>query len=1344
MEESRDESGPDTYRQGLNRESALYVVGVGASAGGLEALEQLFGAMPEDTGMAFVVIQHLSPDFKSVMDELLARRTKIPVVLVEDGMQVEKNRIYLIPARKEMIISGGRLLLSDRAASGELTLPIDIFFRSLAEDVGARAIAIVLSGAGSDGARGIRDVHDAGGMIIVQDESTANFNGMPRSACDTGVVDHVAPPKEIPKILMELALRPAPHEIPESLNGKLKPHGVGAALRLLQDAYGIDFSQYKPSTVVRRLERRLQMARAPTLEAYVERLGNDSEELDALFRDLLIGVTRFFRDDEAFELFERNVVPELIERLPAGEEARIWIAGCATGEEAYSIAILFQEQLRKTGDRRRIKILATDVHRRSLDFASVALYEEERVAHIRPDLLGRYFDKRGPNYQVSPEIRQLVVFASHNVIKDAPFTRLDLICCRNLLIYLQPLAQKKVLSLFRFGLKRHGVLFLGPSENLSAVSEDFETLNGHWRIYRKQNDARLPKDLRITSPRVPLLQGVPGTIAATYSLSQVMGVYDALLEEHMRPSLLVNERRELVHTFAGASRYLRIRDGRPSLDVFDMLAPDLRVAVTDAVQRAMTERTTIVYNGLKLAVGDEEWLHKVSVKPVAVTGAAQGHVLITIEPMDRAPAARSPEAEVDLNEISNEHLSSMEAELRRTRENLQATIEELETSNEELQAANEELLASNEELQSTNEELQSVNEELYTVNSEYQKKITELTQLTHDMDNLLASIQVGTIFLDQQLRIRRFTPLIAEAFDLLPQDIGRPIAGFSTTLHHPGLVDDLKNALQSQRPIEREVCDGTGNWFFLRILPYRARGAVDGVVLTLIDINGLKAAEDAMFRERYLLNSLIDSVPDVIYFKDARGRFVRVNKSMANRLGLDDPTEAVGKLASDFLSDSEAHAFDGADQPVLGGEAQSYRQEQYAAKDGELSWFMTTRQPLRDRIGNVVGMLAVARDVTEQKRAEDEIRLAVTRRDEFLAMLSHELRNPLAAIVNATMLLQQTEESPQAKSRQAVRVIDRQSRQMARLLDDLLEVSRVTQKKIELRRRIIDIRTVLEEAVVATREKFVERQVVLSVEAGREPVFLDADPARLQQIIVNLLDNASKYSRPGARAAISLESEGHEAVLKVTDDGAGIHPSLLETIFEPFVQGRATLDRTGGGMGLGLTLVRSLVQMHGGNIVAHSNGLDKGSAFVVRLPLASMPADAATLTQKDLRWPEGKRIVVIEDNLDNCETLKLLLERAGYEVFTAADGKSGLDTIERLSPDIAIVDVGLPEMNGFELARHVRSKLARPIYMVALTGYGQAADHAMALEAGFDEHLVKPLHPDELTRLMRTRRRNAD
>jgi two-component system, chemotaxis family, CheB/CheR fusion protein len=1322
-----------------------YVVGIGASAGGLEALEHFFDNVPRDTGMAFVVVQHLSPDFKSLMDEILGRRTPLPISLVEDAMVVEPDHIYLIPPKKEMIISGGRLLLSERDREQELSLPIDVFFRSLAQDCGKRAIAVVLSGGGSDGSRGIRAVHEAGGLVVVQDVESAQFDGMPKTAREAGVADYVLPPQDMPGVLLEHASRVG---MPVQSAGDTE-HGMNAVYRMLEDEFGIDFTHYKPSTITRRIERRLQLARIDDIDAYVTKLKGEHKELDVLYRDLLIGVTRFFRNEEAFDILEKEVLPELLKTGSQDTPFRVWVAGCATGEEVYSLAILLHEL--KTESGRAFKIFATDVHQGSLEQATRALYDEESVVNVSPERLKRYFLPRGKSYQVVPDIRQSVVFAHHNVVKDAPFTRVDLVSCRNMLIYLQPPAQEKVLSRFHFSLNRGGMMFLGPSESLGHLDHDFETIHKQWRIYRKYSDSRVPVDRKVPHPvktgastgrlSAAASEALGARGPARYSVTQLLGTYDTLLDELMPPSLLVDDRGELVHSFGGATRFLKLRDGRQGLDAFEMVDSDLRMVLIGGLQRALKDPSAIVFNGVR--IDDEPF--KVTVRGVQGKKCTGKHVLISFQASDAAiPAPTPPETEIDLRQVPREQLGALEAELSRTKENLQAATEALETSNEELQATNEELLASNEELQSTNEELQSVNEELYSVNAEYQRKIADLTELANDMDNLLSSTDIGTIFLDRELKIRKFTPQIAESFNLLPGDVGRPIETFTYAVDHPELNEDLKRVLATGERVERELRDRHNRAFFLRILPYRARGSIDGVVITLIDVSGLKAAEDALFHERYLLNSLLFSVPDAIYFKDSRGRFIRTNQPMAERLGLNDPREAVGKTGFELPSHEAALAVHQQDEVVLRtGVAQHYELEQREGREGAVEWDLVSRLPLTDPASRIVGIIGIFRSVTEQKRAEEKTKDAVRRRDEFLAMLSHELRNPLGAIVSAAALLKDNS-APEQQGR-ILQIVERQARQMARLLDDLLEASRVTQDKIELRKVVLDLRSVVRDAVDAMRSVMESRGLKFSAEIDGEALYMAGDAARLQQINVNLLSNAAKYTPRGGHVTLRAVRDGNDATITVRDDGVGIPKEMLESAFDLFVQSRRTLDRAEGGLGVGLTLVRGLVTKHGGTVSAHSDGEGKGAEFVVRLPLTSLPAQQeAERRPAGIGLAPGSKVVVIEDNADSREVLCALLTRAGFDCKSCDNGAEGLALIEEFAPLAAVVDIGLPGIDGLELARRVRACSKHPsVYLIALTGYGQRADREIALESGFDEHVVKPVDVVALQRLLDARRSAA-
>ncbi|HVY30100.1 MAG TPA: chemotaxis protein CheB [Polyangiaceae bacterium] len=1325
-------------------ERPTFVVGIGASAGGLEALESFFDNVPLDSGMAFVVVQHLSPDFKSLMDEILSRRTRLPVQLVEDGMRVEPNRVYLIPAKKEMIIAQGRLLLSDRGREQELSLPIDVFFRSLAQDCEARAVAVVLSGGGSDGSRGICEVHDAGGLVLVQDPETAQFDGMPRMARDAGVADALLAPQDMPRFLLSHAGRGS---VPPSDDNRASGQGMAVVYRMLEKEFGIDFTHYKPSTVTRRIERRLQLSRANDIETYVRRLRDEHEELDVLYRDLLIGVTRFFRNEEAFKLLEERVLPELWTSLPPGAPLRVWVAGCATGEEVYSLAILLYELGQRLGER-PVKIFATDVHRGSLDLATRALYSEEAVAGVSRERLERHFLRRGQSYQVSPEIRQMVVFALHNVIKDAPFTRMHLVSCRNMLIYLQPGIQQKVLGLFHFALTLGGTLFLGPSESPGTLTHDFETLDKHWRIYKKTSESRVQVDTRpqygSRAGRTAATSGVRPTLSPNrYSMPQLLGVYDALLAEVIPPSLLVNDVGELVHVFGGASKFLHFQEGRQALHLLDLVDGELKTVLSSSLARVRKLGTPLTFRAVRVLDGDASGNYEVTVRPLRGGSAGQLHFLVSFVPSELEHLAPTA-TELDVAQVSREQMSALEAELKYTKENLQTVTEELESSNEELQAANEELLASNEELQSTNEELQSVNEELYSVNAEYQRKIADLTELANDMENLLASTEIGTVFLDSQLRIRNFTSRAADVFHLLPHDIGRPIENLQHTMEYPELAADFRRVLKSGQLSEKELRERDGRVYFARILPYRAKGAVDGVVLTLIDVTGLKVAEDALFHERYLLNSLLSSVQDAIYFKDARGRFIRANVAMAKRLGLNDARDAVGKTGFELPAYENALPAHQQDEQVLqSGVAQHYRLEQRVLPDGSTAWDLVTRLPLSDPGGGVVGIIGIFRDVTGQKLAEQKIVDAVNRRDQFLAMLSHELRNPLGAMVAATRLLQCGDAS-EARTERLVAVLTRQSQQMSRLLDDLLEVSRVTQDKIELKKRLLDLRPLVAEAAEAAADLMQSRQLELQVELASEPLIVNGDPARLQQVQANLLSNAAKYTQAGGHVSLSAQREGNEAVVRVRDDGAGISPALLSEVFELFVQSDRTLDRAEGGLGVGLTLVRGLVERHGGSVGAISDGEGCGSEFVVRLPLATETPSSVPPPESQTQAPIARapgpalKVAIVEDNDDSRMMLCELLELSGFQCQAAPNGLLGVELIAETQPDVALVDIGLPEIDGLEVARRVRkSAKNQGILLIALTGYGQREDRDAARQAGFDTHLVKPIVFDDLLAMLR-------
>ncbi len=847
---------------------ASFVVGIGASAGGLEALEEFFKALPADSGMAFVVVQHLNPDFKSLMDELLDRHTDMVIHKIEQGMIIEPNSIYLIPANKMMTLNHDRFELTERDDAEGLNLPIDRFLISLSEQRGESSVGIILSGTGSDGTRGVRAIHQAGGLVLAQTVDSARFDGMPRSAIATGIVDAVLVPTAMPRVLIDYAGHGRP--LTENADNALVASGIGVEpfrriIDMLGQHFGVDFGLYKRGTISRRIERRMALHSALTIDDYVKVVEEVPDEITSLYRDLLIGVTEFFRDDNAWDELNKSVIPKICENAHT-REVRCWVAGTASGEEAYSLAILCHEYLTANNIPLNVRIFATDLHTESLDFAGQGIYSSSSLARISSRRVGQYFASVGPDrFQVKSEIRSMVVFAKQDLTNDPPFTNMDLVTCRNVIIYFDVEAQLNALSLFHFSLRVGGTLFLGPSESLTELAHEFDVIDEKARLYSKRRDIRLPRRMMASRlrPKVERSEGSsPDTLPAPRQGGSrdvaMLRAYDTILDKYAPTSLLVDSFGQLAHTFNRGSDYLRPSDGVATLDILDLIHPDLRMALSTGLQRARREPSSVRYGGIRVHVAEDDVrIVRVMVDTLDDRTPAD-YYLVTLEEAHRTVATVESGQEVSDTSASAEilpfesapfenssaysdHVSNLEQELRYTKEYLQATNEELETSNEELQATNEELMASNEELQSTNEELQSVNEELYSVNKEYELKIDELTVMTDDMNNLLVSTDIGTVFLDDELCIRRFTPAVGRHFSLMHHDIGRPIAHINTNFSFPGLLRELRDILNTGDHREYEVQDESDNWFLMTLLPYRLKsGKIDGVVLSFVDITSVR------------------------------------------------------------------------------------------------------------------------------------------------------------------------------------------------------------------------------------------------------------------------------------------------------------------------------------------------------------------------------------------------------------------------------------------------------------------------------------------------------------------------
>jgi two-component system, chemotaxis family, CheB/CheR fusion protein len=921
------------------------VVGIGASAGGLEALQEFFLQMPDDPGAAFVVVQHLSPNYKSMMEELLSRHTVLPVCTVTDGMDVQVNTIYLIPPRKNMIIARGRLHLTEQPESAVLNLPIDIFLRSLAEDQSSGAAAVILSGTGSDGTRGIRAVKENGGIAMVQDDKSAKFNGMPRSSIATGAADFILPPAQLAEELLNYFRHPLVRRKSggtTQLNTSEKH--LQSIISYLREKTDVDFSHYKESTIIRRLEKRVSLNRFEHVDDYIRFLVSSSREAEILYHDLLIGVTRFFRDSDAFKVLREQIFPSLFERTTGGNsprssnELRIWVVGCSSGEEVYSLAIELYEFMLEREDLPSVKIFATDIDEKSLETAAAGIYPESIITDLDSGRTARFFSRVEQGFQIKEIIRSMVIFARHNILKDPPFSNIDLISCRNLLIYFKTETQRRTLAKFYTSLTDTGCLFLGSSESIGTLADGFQTIDAREKVFRKKPGRTIAHEDTFFSGQTYTGARNRFQLHSAESYYQPMrrrstsfeNLVDELLSEFIPPSVIVDSTDSVVHTIHNVSRFAALPPGQVSLNLMQMVPKELSVIVSSLLRRLRRspEVRQLQFDTIALPqVLEPDQALSLLGKKLTDRKTNDEYIMISfvvseIIRMDpgKLRGAKSGDSTgstdilhpVNISLQYQEHIQELERELQHKSENLQAAVEELETSNEELQSSNEELIASNEELQSTNEELQSVNEELYTVNAELQSKIEELTELNTDMNNLMKTSQVGTLFLDSQLIIRKFNEVAAETTGLMNSDIGRPLKHLSFEQFYPEFKQEAAEVLELLRLREHEVLLKDGTWFLIRMVPYRTQqGAADGIVISFFNITSLKQSQQQVERGSELLHKVIscNPVPSVVVNTD--GRLVFANEAAETLLDIKN-----GELGRKTFDDPVWQITDLEDKPI--------------------------------------------------------------------------------------------------------------------------------------------------------------------------------------------------------------------------------------------------------------------------------------------------------------------------------------------------------------------------------------------------------------------------------------------
>jgi chemotaxis methyl-accepting protein methylase/PAS domain-containing protein len=846
--------------------SAIYsfpIVGIGTSAGGLEALEHFLTHVPKNSGMAFVIVQHLDPTRKGIMPELLQRATVMRIIQVKDRTTVQPNWVYVIPPNKDMSILHGVLHLLDPASPRGLRLPIDFFLRSLAQDRQEHSIGVILSGMGSDGTLGLRAIKEKGGVVLVQEPATAKFDGMPRSAIDSGMVDIVAPVDELPeRILAYLRRTPLVHTSEPAIGDKTQS-ALEKIIILLRTHTGHDFSHYKKNTFNRRIERRMGIHQIDKLAGYVRYLQENSQELNLLFKELLIGVTSFFRDSACWEELRKKILPALIASRPNGHVLRAWVPGCSTGEEAFSLAMAFKEVMENSKSRKKItmQVFATDLDKDAIDKARQGIYPENICADVLPKQMSRFFKKDEHGCRVNSEIREMVIFAPQSLIMDPPFTKLDILTCRNLMIYLAPEMQKKLIPLFHYALTPGGILFLGSAETVGTFTELFTPLNNKLRIFRRTDSVARSEPIEFpASFAKPLLVGMEPR-PATKPPASLQSLADQLVLEHYSPpSVLVNDKGNILYVSGRTGKYLEPAAGKANWNIFVMAREGLRVELGSAFHKALEQDAPVILRGLEVGGNDGKPFVDVTIQRLVEPESLRGMVMIVftdapaplqIETSSRSSkAGKTPVRNVRLEELERKYQQAR-LEAQTVREEMQTAQEELRSTNEEQQSTNEEIQSTNEELMTSKEEMQSLNEELQTVNSEMQVKMDELSRSNNDMKNLLNSTDIATLFLDNDLNVRRFTTQATKIIKLIPGDIGRPITDLASDLLYPELTDDAHEVLRKLGFSEKPINARDGRWFTVRIMPYRTLDdRIDGVVITFTDITVAKTLE-AKLRDKH-------------------------------------------------------------------------------------------------------------------------------------------------------------------------------------------------------------------------------------------------------------------------------------------------------------------------------------------------------------------------------------------------------------------------------------------------------------------------------------------------------------
>jgi two-component system CheB/CheR fusion protein len=1169
-----------------------HIIAIGASAGGMEEINSFFDHTSLD-GVSYVIIQHLSADFKSRMLDLLTRHSKLIVEEAEDGMKVLCNQVYLIPSNKYMTIRGGNLYLTEKGKTQGPHLTINTFFESLATNYGKKAIGIIFSGLGSDGTEGIKAIKKAGGMVMARDPETSEFSSMPSHAIATGLVDFV----------LEPALMPGTIEDYVKYGGDLVAYqqedekDLSAIINLIKERSPLDFSDYKQPTILRRTKRRASSHNFNTLGKYLSYLKETPMEVDALAKEFLISVTSFFRDPAAFDFIESKILPDILEKLAPDEELKMWIAGCATGEEVYSLAILIAEQLTGRLSDTVVRLFATDIDSDALIHAGKGVYSKNIAQNMSAERLEKYFFKEGEFYRVKPVIRKMVIFAKHDLVKNPPYCNMHLISCRNLLIYMTLVLQKKIFAMMLFGLKKDGYLFLGSSENPVSIIKNLEVVHKKWKIYKNLETKRAISFEEFSMPDVPDAKHTP----SRFSPGQIKNTNHNNLSEEIHESLAhkldyltvcIDEHNQVLRSYGDTTKYLLHKHF--SSDLAELLPKPLAVAFNTLSKGALKTNENAVLNGIKIKQGQQVVSVSLSISPLILKGREK--LLWVTFSDDKSALPVQKNAVYDEKIYLDQYIINLEEERKDLQDKLNIANEKLDTSNENMQSFNEELISANEEMQSTNEEMQSVNEELHTINSDYQLKNKELLEINDDLNNYFRSNINGQLFIDNELRLMKFSPGTVKQINLLESDVGRPLSNISTNIKFETILDDIKKVLAEGCVITKEIETNNGKWYQIMTMPYvqLADHSNNGAIITFYDITELKRIQQELNISSKMLGMAIDSAEMGIWSIDATTREFIPSPRLKELFGfhLDEPMTFESAIAQ-IDSEYQSLLRNTVEAAIDRGEICDVEFPLKGFHDGKLRWIRANGNLTHDLDGKPAYFTGLMLDVTVHK--QDDIR-----KTDFIAMASHELKTPLTTLQAYVQLL--ASKANKAGDIFAVGALEKaniQVKKMSTLINGFLSASSFEAGKIYLNEQSFEMNTLLREIVEDIMLITKSHYIVVTSDCN---IAVHADRDKIGQVITNFLSNAIKYSSKGKNITVSCREIKGVVEVSITDEGLGIALQDHAKLFDRYYRIESEQTQNISGFGLGLYLSAEIIQRHKGKVWVESE-MDKGSTFYFSLPL---------------------------------------------------------------------------------------------------------------------------------------------